>query len=669
MKKTWRKAVSMGMALLLTLSVVAAGSGSSPVLRESVQAEVTVDAKAQQAATVEEAVEELAGVPQQTEAPAPEGKTVSTCQNGNDGPTNMDCHGDCPYCPTIILPGIGQSRAFLLDEEGNRAVDAQGNEITSWPLYFNVNELIKELAVPLVKMLITQKDDGFTDKASDVLAEMLSVNRTNPDGTLANKIETVRYYQSFADCDEEDREYFYRMVPVQPLTDVAGEDHVYFFTFNAFGEPYEAAEDLNDYIQMVKEQTGHEKVNLLPVSLGGTVATAYFSAYPETQDINKVVNAVAALDGSSIVSDLLGGSNIITDEYLYTDLFPDLIGEDEPLSYLVNVLVHIIPKQIIYDLLDKALSKVLDTLIVNCPSMWALVPSAEYPALRERYLSDEAHAALREKTDRYYQAQKSMETEVPRQVSRGIEIYNLCGYGMPFGAVNYPYFGLVGSAPYLSTDEIIEVYSTAMHAKSTQLGKTFPDGYQQDGAFCKEASHHHLSPDRTVDASAGVLPEQTWYYRNQDHEGIAGNDAALKLAATLLLRAEPMSVHSFPERFPQFNGTRNTKKLRRDVLPVLEQAEADGTVAALPQAQRDELYAAMEQVNTMLASTIADDAQAKAAEARLRTALADAGLMEGPSESAETWNKIAKTLCQFISDVLYKVLGPRGFSDVIRHIK
>ena len=42
--------------------------------------------------------------------------------------------------------------------------------------------MIKELAVPLVKILITKKDDGFTDKASDVLAEMLSVNRTNPDG-------------------------------------------------------------------------------------------------------------------------------------------------------------------------------------------------------------------------------------------------------------------------------------------------------------------------------------------------------------------------------------------------------------------------------------------------------------------------------------------------------
>lgn len=429
-------------------------------------------------------------------------------------------------------------------------------------------------------MLITQKDDGFTDKTSDVLAEMLSVNRTNPDGTLANKIETVRYYQSFAECDEEDREYFYRMVPVQPLTGVVGEDHVYFFTFNAFGEPYEAAKDLNDYIQMVKEQTGHEKVNLLPVSLGGTVATAYFSAYPETQDINKVVNVVAALDGSSIVSDLLKGSNIITDEYLYTDLFLDLIGEDEPLSYLVNILVRTIPRQVIYDLLDKALSKVLDTLVV-----------------------------------------------------------------------------------------IIEVYSTAMHAKSTQLGKTFPAGYRQDGAFCKDPSHHHLSPDRTVDAPAGVLPEQTWYYRNQDHEGIAGNDAALKLTATLLLGAAPMSVHSFPERFPQFNGMRNTKDLRRDVIPIFEQAQADGTVAALLQAQRDELYAAMEQVNTMLASTIADDEQAKAAEARLRAALADAGLMEGPSESAETWNKIAKVLCEFISDVLYKVLGPRGFSDVARHMK
>lgn len=39
--------------------------------------------------------------------------------------------------------------------------------------------------------------------------------------------------------------------------------------------------------------------------------------------------------------------------------------------------------------------------------------------------------------------------------------------------------------------------------------------------------------------------------------------------------------------------------------------------------------------------------------------------MEGTSQSAETWNRIAKTLCEFIFDVLYKVLGPHGFSDVI----
>lgn len=69
------------------------------------------------------------------------------------------------------------------------------------------------------------------------------------------------------------------------------------------------------------------------------------------------------------------------------------------------------------------------------------------------------------------------------------------------------------------------------------------------------------------------------------------------------------------------------------------------------------------------ACSIIYDKQAKAAEARLRAALADAGLMEGTSQSAETWNRIAKTLCEFISDVLYKVLGPHGFSDVIWHIK
>lgn len=654
----WKKGIAALLVLLLLAPMALTSSGSTTSIQPEVQSIAAASGSvSRQAANIEQAVQELAEPGQELAA------TPVKAAAQEDG-----CDGSCPYCPTIILPGIGQSRAFLLDEDGNRAVDAQGNEITSWPLYFNVNELIKELAIPLVKMLVTQKDNGFTDKAASVLADMLSVNQTNPDGTLKNNIETVRYYQSFADCSKEDRDYFYRMVPVEPLTDVVGEDHVYFFTFNAFGEPFEAAKDLNEYIQMVKEQTGHDQVNLLAVSLGGTVATAYFNAYPETTDIHKVVNVVAALDGSSIVSDLLKGSNIITDEYLYTDLFPDLIGEDQPLSYLVNILVRIIPKQVIYDLLDKALSQVMDTLIVNCPSMWALVPSREYPALREQYLSDEAHATLRAKTDRYYEAQKQMETEVPRQVSRGVEIYNLCGYGMPFGAVNYPYFGLVGSTPYLSTDEIIETYSTSMHAKSAPLGETLPADYVQSGAFCTDPTHNHISPDRTVDASAGVLPEQTWYYYQQDHEGIAGNDAALKLAATLMTSQEPMSVHSDPEHFPQFNGMRNTKYLRRDVIPVFEQAQADGTIDALPQEQQAELYAAMEQVNEMLATTIADAQQAQEAEARLRAALADAGLMEAPDESAETWTKIAKVLCEFLSDVLYRVLGPRGFSDVARHI-
>ena len=66
----------------------------------------------------------------------------------------------------------------------------------------------------------------------------------------------------------------------------------------------DSAANLNEYIQQVKKATGHDKVNLLNVSLGGTIFTAYLDAYGY-KDINQVVNAVSATDGSEIIADFL----------------------------------------------------------------------------------------------------------------------------------------------------------------------------------------------------------------------------------------------------------------------------------------------------------------------------------------------------------------------------
>ena len=67
---------------------------------------------------------------------------------------------------------------------------------------------------------------------------------------------------------------------------------LFFFAYNSFGQPYETAKALDSYIQNVKRLTGSDKVNLVPVSLGGSVATAYFDAYKERDDIHCMLNAL-----------------------------------------------------------------------------------------------------------------------------------------------------------------------------------------------------------------------------------------------------------------------------------------------------------------------------------------------------------------------------------------
>ena len=215
------------------------------------------------------------------------------------------CGGTCEHAPSIIIPGIGQSESNLLDENNELVYDANGKPVTGWPLYINADELIEELAAPLVTAIATQKDNGFTDFASKTIANALRVNAIGLDGLPVNNVHITKYYKSLALCDETEREFIMNTIPIKSYAEEAGDDHLYFFAYNSFGDVIGIAEELFAYIQMVKAQTGHDKVNIVPISLGGTVFNALLEIHPEVaDDLERVICIVPALDGSKIVSDV-----------------------------------------------------------------------------------------------------------------------------------------------------------------------------------------------------------------------------------------------------------------------------------------------------------------------------------------------------------------------------
>lgn len=561
-----------------------------------------------------------------------------------------ECGGTCEHCPTIIVPGIGQSDTYMYDGD-EIAVDENGDEITGWPLYVNANQAVKSLLVPLVKMLVTQKDNGFSEKFGQTLREVLYVNQMDSNGENVYDVRVEKYPYSVAKCNEEEKNHIYGCVPIQDYTAQVGEDHLYYFAYNSFGNNRAITDELYEFIQQVKRETGHDKINIVHISLGGTLANSLYEYYPEVySDLNRVIYIVPALDGTNLVGDLYLGKFSTSDEMLYDKLFPSLV--DGYLGYLINILIRIIPKQVLLNTVDETLEALTDVLLINCTTMWSLVPDEYYDAAVERLLQGEEHAEIRRQVEEYHRAQVNSDKNILAMKAAGVEVLNVVDY-------DYPMYALVPSYDRCNADGIIHFESTSMGAFAAKCGETLPEGYVQQNINCDNPNHNHISPDNVVDASVGLLPDHTFYFDGQDHEGTGRNDVIMKLATELLINEDFTDVYSMPERFPQFNVGRETKNLRNNLIPKAEAVDR----STLSPEDAAELDAALNDCYVMLDNTAVDYQQYVDAQKRLEDILVKIGVIEGENKVEKAAGKIAEALLKLASDALYEYFGPRGFSD------
>ncbi|MEI6578795.1 MAG: hypothetical protein WCN92_04950 [Eubacteriales bacterium] len=558
------------------------------------------------------------------------------------------CRGKCGHFPTVIIHGIGQSELYALDETGNRKLHANGKPVVAWPPDADIKSITKNLKKPLLKTLLAQKDKGFSDIASGAIADIFASIATGPDGNAENNLELVRYPSSVARCTPEGKDFIYSCIHLESYTKVAGEDHLYYFAYNSFGNNLSIAQELYDFIQKVKMVTGHDKINLAPISLGATIANSLLEFYPQVyDDLNRVVYVVPALDGSRIVGDIYTGNLSFDDKSLYKDLFPSFASGYA--GYLMNILIRFLPKNVIHAVLDKTLETLIENVFVNCTVMWGLVPSSYYPQIAEKLLSDSAHSEIKRQTDNYHRAQLNSRKNIQKLVDRGISVFDVVDY-------NYPLYMLAGSWDKCNADGVIHLDSTSMGAAAGLVNTPLPDGYVQQNTYCTNPAHHHISPDGIVDASAGLLPDNTFYFRNQHHEGTGRNDVIIKLITELLLNNDFNSVYTMPERFPQFNIGREARGFTGNVAgaKTIDQS-------ALSPADAAELQAAIEQADAMLGNTVVDENAYLAARERLFNIFIKIGKREPPSGRKK--EEAYTAICKSLSNTLYKHWGPRGFFD------
>ncbi len=560
-----------------------------------------------------------------------------------------DCNSDCQYHPAIIVPGLGQSNTWVLDDNGDFVLDDEGNKISSFPAYIQLEEILSKALVPALLSLALQRDMGLSDAAADVIKSCFGINTCDENAQPSDKVFTEKYLYPVSECQDFETEEIFSHVPFNLYETEQPFDHMYYFAYNSFGNHIDLVNELYDYIQMVKKQTGHDKVTLIPLSQGASIVSAMLEYKPEVKDeLHKIIFVVPALDGSTIIGDVFNGRiSFLDKEYVYNGFLGELGLLDKGTAALIEMLFRILPDEVLMSVLESAVNTLVGDVMVKSTGMWALCPSGDYLTAAEKYLSTPEMANIKAQTDKYYQAQLDADENIQTLVNNGVQVFCFVEY-------DYAMINVGETWNSQNADYIIHTDSTSMGAYFANVGETLPDDYVQQNTHCSDPTHNHISPDRVVDASAGLLPDTTFYFDGQRHDLTARNDVILKLALNLIESDRIQDVYSLPE-FPQFNIARSSEKL---VLLVEEAKKIDPSTLSAEDAA--ELAAAIAEAEKVIKNTIGVAGEVEASEARVTACLVKAGVMEAPEDGG-----VSLDIFTEISPWFYEKFGTDGYFELV----
>lgn len=662
MKKTSKRVIAVVLTLIMTFGVMSVGAVALIGMLSGNVTATTDGSTIINANSVEEAIAIMEATPEMFYA---EQQVVDGAADPVEASATAQTTKDEIIYPTVIIPGISQSISYLADENGNPVVNADGDELSGGLLIIDssnlINTLLDNLLLPLSTALIMQKtSDELAEGVYNTVCDVFAIQSSDKNGNPVNNLKTVEYKTSVAGMSQDDRDYFYRMIPMQSITEEVGEDNLYLYAFPLIGDPMASAAGLDEYIQFVKAEKGVDKVNIVTISLGGTILTAYLELKKDAgyDDVNRVVNVVSCLDGTDVMGDFFLRNFNIEDEFLFHEYLPMIMAESEgygTLGYIINIALKIFPKEVVYTILTAAVDGIIDTLMHNCPQFWAMIPQDRMADCMVKYgeiWSDAEYAELAAKIDAFQTAKVNLKANLAALADNGKLVHNVCGYDLDYSSQDYCFFAIMKSSDTTNSDAIIDIDSTSLGATYAPAGEIL-----SDEILNSETSI--ISPDGSIDISTCLFPENVWFFHGQHHE-VGRNDVVIKLIGKLIT-GEIKSVNDMADSYPQFNGNRNTKNITRWYLEEAEEVLNAEDKSMYAEADLIELQAAYDEALALLDNTICDSAEAEAVTDRLLNALRRVG-KEGEAAD-ETMDKALETICKFLDDTLYTVFGGNGFSD------
>ena len=113
--------------------------------------------------------------------------------------------------------------SYLADENGDPAVNANGDELSGGLLIIDSAQLpgvlASTVAGPLVTSLIMQADMGLSDAVYSTVTQLFSIQASGKDGKAKENLQTITYEYPISQMCQDDKDYFYRMIPMKSVVD------------------------------------------------------------------------------------------------------------------------------------------------------------------------------------------------------------------------------------------------------------------------------------------------------------------------------------------------------------------------------------------------------------------------------------------------------------------
>ncbi len=445
----------------------------------------------------------------------------------------------CGQTPIVYVAALGSGSVYL--DQGTP------NEKTLFRP--DISDILGEftpLISAAVDLINTKNYNAFGDVLIPCVNNAFGMLAMDSEGNSHERVTTEEFHPDTADH---------------------GIDYSYYFGYDFRVDPIENAKLLHQYIQEVKEITGHDTVRCRASSMGGVTFMAYLRLYG-SEDIETIIFQNCPLQGTAVAGELYNGLVHIDKDALlrYAECALPSLDSDFFGAFLYMLLEMLDGAGVLSDLVGVA-----DTLVINLkgrvfdealipifgtmPGIWSFVPHEYYETAKDFMgINDGEHQVLIEKLDYYhYEVQQSAEELLTQAKADGTNVYIVAGYNMQRTPLVTAYKN--------TSDGTVDTVYASLGATCADIGEQLPADYKQ----AQHKGTWYISPDRMIDASTCILPENTWFIKDMLHSTTHdGHDEFYRI----LHESEKQLTVFDMEEYPQFMQNDTVNQTFIEVLPL-----------------------------------------------------------------------------------------------------